>query len=81
MPKVFYPEKYIMVKASKPHPENTEYKVSIGVEDWNGKHVKVVKVQMVYDGVLSGRRSPSYPIGTDDYERVEKAIREILKSE
>ena len=32
---------------------------------------------MVYDGDVAGRRSPSYPIGTDDYERVMEAVEEL----
>lgn len=79
MPKVYTPIDYVLVKASVPHPENTEYKISLGYEDWGGqKPEHVLKVQMVYDGVVSGRRSPSYPIGTDDYKRVTEAISKLL---
>jgi hypothetical protein len=53
--------------------------VSIGAEDWNGRHVDVIKVQMVYDGRVSGRRSPSYPIDTDDYEQVHAAVLELKR--
>ncbi|MFH5181867.1 hypothetical protein ACHHV8_04090 [Paenibacillus sp. TAB 01] len=74
MAKTFYPKTYIMVPASSPHPENTEYKVSIGEEIWGDKAHQVVKVQMVYNGEIAGRRSPSYPIGTDDLKRVQSAI-------
>lgn len=73
MAKVYFPKMHIKVPASKPHPENTEYKVSIGGEDWGGNRHPVMKVQMVYDGKVAGRRSPSFPIGTDDFERVQKA--------
>jgi len=78
MAKIFYPEETIIVKASEPHPTDTQYKVSVGLEDWNGTFVKVVKVQMVYDGVVAGRRSPSFPIGTDDIYRVNEAIDKLL---
>ncbi len=77
--KVFFPKKFKMVSASAPHPTNTEYKVSVGEEDWGGNYHTVIKVQMVYDGLLAGRRSPSYPIGSDDYKRVCNAIDELLK--
>ncbi len=33
MSKVFYPEVFEFVSASFPHPPNTEYKVSIGMEE------------------------------------------------
>lgn len=78
MSKTFFPEKSILLDASAPHPANTQYKVSVGSEDWGGGHHRVLKVQMVYDGAVSGRRSPSYPLGTDDAERVNKAIQELL---
>lgn len=74
MSRVFYPRKSIYVKASAPHPAGTEYKVSIGDEEWDGYYHSVVKVQMVYDGKVAGRKSPSYPIGTDDATSVAKAI-------
>jgi len=74
--KVFFPRDFSMVPATcQPtqggHPPNTAYKVSFGDEDWNGIYAKVYKVQMVYDGEISGRRSPS---GTDDYLRVHEAM-------
>lgn len=81
MTKTFFPKSHVLVDASDPHPKFTQYKISLGVEDWNGKHIEVVKIQMVYSGVVSGRRSPSYPIGTDDYTRVKQAIEELVKNE
>lgn len=76
--KIFHPQKSIMVKASHPHPDNTEYKVSLGTEFWGSYPATVIKIQMVYDGKIEGRRSPSYPIGTDDYERVNVAIQKLM---
>jgi hypothetical protein len=81
MAKIFRPGRSIFVPASAPHPENTEYKCSIGKEDWGGVYEPVIKVQMVYDGVIAGRRSPSYPIGTDDYKRVNEAVQSLLSDE
>jgi hypothetical protein len=78
--KVFFPKDYILVPSkSAKHPLNTEYKVSIGVEDWEGTHIDVLKIQMVYDGKVAGRRSPSYPIDTDDYVRVHEAMLTLKK--
>jgi len=81
MSKVFFPKKSIIIDAScPPHPQNTQYKISVGEEDWSGSLVTVYKVQMMYDGVVSGRRSPSFPVGTDDLERVNEEL-EKLKAE
>lgn len=77
--KTFYPRTYTDVPASYPHPENTAYRVSIGDEEWNGTFVQVVKVQMVYDGNVAGRKSPSYPLGTDDWERVSDEIAKLTE--
>ncbi len=74
---MFYPKMTINVPASAPHPEGTEYRVSIGEEDWEGIYPIVVKVQMVYNGKVAGRKSPSYPVGTDDSQRVAAAVAEL----
>lgn len=74
---MFYPKLSVQVPASPPHPEGTEYRVSIGEEDWDGSYQTVVKVQMMYNGKVAGRKSPSYPLGTDDCTRVFEAIAEI----
>ena len=76
--KTFYPRIYKDVEASYPHPKKTMYRVSIGEEEWNGSFVQVIKVQMVYDGIVAGRKSPSYPVGTDDYKRVSDEIHSLI---
>lgn len=80
MARVFYPRQSILVDASKPHPRGTQYKVSLGDEEWDGVFHSVIKVQMVYGGKVAGRKSPSYPIDSDDTVRVNEAIR-ILTEE
>ena len=65
------------VPASPPHAPGTAYRVSFGIEYWGDEPQEVAKVQMVYDGAVSGRRSPSYPSGTDDFERVVEALRQL----
>ncbi|MEA2110872.1 MAG: hypothetical protein U9P71_02365 [Campylobacterota bacterium] len=67
MAKTFFPndKQTILVDASNPHPKNTQYKISIGLEYWGNLNHEVVKVQMVYEGKISGRKSPSYPIGIE----------------
>lgn len=57
------------------HPENTEYKVSIGYENNNGdSNCLVYKVQICYDGKIAGRRSPSFPILSSDWDEVKTAM-------
>ena len=77
MSRVYHPLRFKDVPASPPHAENTSYRVSIGVEYWDGYPAHVEKVQMVYEGRVSGRRSPSYPVGTDDRKRAIAALDEI----
>lgn len=80
MAKTFFPhsDKIAYIEASAPHPENTQYKISIGSEVWGGENHEVVKIQMVYDGTIAGRRSPSYPLGTDDLQRVITKAGELI---
>lgn len=80
MSKVFFPQRFIDIPASRPHPANTEYRVSVGVEHWgDGSPQYVYKIQMVYDGAVAGRKSPSFPDGSDDLDRVLVAMAEIKK--
>ncbi len=80
MAKTIFPhaDKVTYVNASAPHPENTQYKISIGTEVWDGENHEVVKIQMVYDGVIAGRRSPSYSLGTDDYQKVNTKLQDLV---
>lgn len=73
-----YPNKTAYVNASEPHPLKTQYKISIGYEVWGGQDHEVVKIQMVYDGEIAGRRSPSYPLGTNDYRKVNEKVEELI---
>lgn len=77
MARTFFPEKSIDVQASPPHPPNTLYRVSIGSEQWGDVFTKVIKIQMVYDGVVSGRRSPSYPVNSNDFYLVSDAFNKL----
>ena len=78
MAKVYFPIRYIDVPASAPHESDPAYRVSYGFEHWtDGSANAVYKIQMVYGGVVSGRRSPSYPAATHDDERVQDALRRI----
>lgn len=80
MSRVFFPIRTIQVPATTPpHPSNTTYQVSYGHEHWDDMLVAVYKVQIAYDGHVSGRKSPSYPDGTDDLLRVLGALVELRK--
>lgn len=60
------------------HPPNTDYKVSIGYEINDGNSdCLVFKVQIRYDGKISGRRSPSFPILSSDWDEVKKAMDKV----
>lgn len=79
MAKTFFPHsnREISVPASKPHPDGTEYRISTGLETWDNGNHEVVKIQMVYNGKVAGRRSPSYPVGTDDFSRVMEEAKKL----
>lgn len=79
MSKIFYPARSIDVEASDPHPKGTSYRVSIGPENWGASIGIVLKVQMAYDGKVSGRKSPSYPVDSDDWNRVCRAAEELRR--
>ena len=79
MARTFYPRKTKYIPASEPHDSGTEYKISVGDEEWgDGTFQSVVKVQMVYDGKVAGRMSPSYPIGSNDWKAVQAVIDELV---
>lgn len=80
MTKVYYPQRYEDVPASPPHEGNPAYRVSRGLEHWgDGTAQHVYKIQMVYNGQVAGRKSPSYPEESDDLERVYDALKRIKK--
>lgn len=79
MAQTFFPKVSVRIPASPPH-ENAEYVISIGTEMWGFEPQQVIKVQMAYDGKISGRRSPSYPVGTEDYTRVNAEIEKLIKT-
>ena len=68
------------IAASYPHPTGSEYIISVGIEDWNGESIMVTKIRMAYQGKIRGRKAPSFPIGTDDFERVAEEVRKLLHS-
>ena len=78
MSKTFFPELYELIPASEPYSPGTEYKVSVGLEKWDDQYVPVTKVQMVFDGTISGAKSPSYPLGAEDHLKVARAVDRLV---
>lgn len=74
----FFPQLSEEILASPPHPSGTSYKISIGLEEWDSNYIPVVKIQMAYKGRVS-ERAPSFPLGTDDHDRVNKGITDLLE--
>jgi len=74
----FFPQLSIEVLASPPHPPGACYKISIGLEEWESNYIPVIKVQTAYKGEIS-ERSPSFPLGTDDHDKVNRAITDLLE--
>jgi hypothetical protein len=80
--KTFTPIIHKIIPASPPHPDETSYKISIGYEDWGKPQpVLVTKIQMVYQGQVSGRRAPSFPVldtSNSDFELIVITMKEIV---
>jgi 2,4-dienoyl-CoA reductase-like NADH-dependent reductase (Old Yellow Enzyme family) len=74
----FFPQLSETVSASPPYPPGTSYKISIGLEDWELNYIPVIKIQMVSNGQIL-ERSPSFPLGTQDHQRVSQAIADLLE--
>lgn len=77
----FFPERLIYIPATGGHPPLTEYRVGVGPEHWNTP-VLVKKTQMVYEGKINGRVSPSFPIKSQhDEEAVSLAMKLLDEGE
>lgn len=74
----FFPQLSETIPASPPHPPGTDYLISIGLEQWGSNFIPVIKIQMKYKGKLSDQ-SPSFPLGTEDHQKVNEAIIALLK--
>lgn len=76
MAKTFFPKMFIMVSAIIHPILNTKFLL---VKKRGGqKRNPVIKVQMVYNGEITGGRSPSYPLGTNDFQRVMLAAEKLI---
>jgi hypothetical protein len=83
--KVFHPlsRMIVFVEATcgpNAHPKGTKYRIAIGNEVWESGNPLVLKIQMVYEGSgVQGRRSPSFPLGSDDFSRVQEGANKLLE--
>lgn len=75
--RVFDPLVWGTVDASKTHGDEVEYFVAIGKEHWGKRETIVLKIQMSYGGKRSGRKAPSFPIDSDDWNRVINMMQKV----
>jgi 2,4-dienoyl-CoA reductase-like NADH-dependent reductase (Old Yellow Enzyme family) len=76
-PETFFPQLTESILASHPHPPGTNYKISIGLEQVDAGFSPVVKVEMEFNGKVL-RQTPYFPLGSDDYDRINDAIAQLL---
>lgn len=79
MANTFFPIVSTFVEAETGyHPENTDYKISVGYEITDGdENCLVSKVQICYNGKIAGRRSPSFPLKSNDWDKVKEAMDKV----
>ena len=74
----FFPQISKTIPASPPHPPETGYQISIGLEQRGSEFIPVVKIQMVAEGNIMDC-GPSFPLGSEDHHKVNKAVDELLE--
>jgi tRNA-dihydrouridine synthase len=74
----FFPQISKTVPASPPHPTGTAYQISIGLEQWEASFIPVIKIQLFYEGKFV-ERDPSFPLGSEDPQKVARAISELTE--
>ncbi len=79
-PETFFPQLTKTISASHPHPPGTNYRISIGLEQVDTGFSPVAKVEIEYNGKVTGQ-IPHYPLNTDDYEKVNKVVTELIKKQ
>jgi 2,4-dienoyl-CoA reductase-like NADH-dependent reductase (Old Yellow Enzyme family) len=73
----FFPQLSETISASPPHPPNTNYRISIGLEQVDDRFLPVIKIEMERYGQVLGY-PPYFPMDADDYERISRVIAELL---
>jgi hypothetical protein len=75
MAQTFFPVRSILVDSSYSTAiKNAQYKVSRGIEIINNEERLVKKIQMVVDGQVLGNVVPSFPLGSDDFKKIDAAM-------
>ena len=72
----FYPQLTETVAASPPHPPDTNYRISIGLELVDVRFLPVVKIVMERYGQIL-EQIPYFPLASDDYKRINQVIAEL----
>jgi hypothetical protein len=76
--KTFFPIRHTDVAATGTvNGPDACYRVAYGVEHRGGEPAFVFKVLVCSGGRISGRLAPSFPPGSDDFERVARAMAEL----
>ena len=79
--KVFKPIVFTWIPAYS-HSERAEYYIAIGTEHWSEEKDDpyVIKIQMAYNRKRCGRKNPSYPIESNDWEAICNTVERIKKA-
>lgn len=73
----FFPQATESVPASPPHPAGAGYIVSFGLQETASGFLPMVKTHLAYPGDDT-ERCPLYPLGSDDYHRVCRAVSDLM---
>jgi 2,4-dienoyl-CoA reductase-like NADH-dependent reductase (Old Yellow Enzyme family) len=73
----FFPQISEVVPAGPPHPAGSSYQISIGLEDWSGNFVPVVKIQMLSNEEIIGQ-GISFPLESQDHQNVIQTLTDLL---
>lgn len=79
----FFPSASELVPANPPYPPGTFYKVSVGLEVlemWDPNYVPVVKIELVMNGEVQENVTPSFPVNSDDFQRVSVVVNQLLNA-
>ena len=74
----FFPQLTETIPASPPHPPDTNYRISTGLEQIAVEFSPVVKVEMECNGKIL-RQTPYFPLGSDDYRKVSRTIAKLIE--
>jgi tRNA-dihydrouridine synthase len=76
----FFPQLTETVSASPPHPSGVCYVISFGLLETAAGYLPMVKTHLSYPGDDT-ERCPTFPLDTDDHERVGQLVSKFLKQQ